>query len=368
MAERGTHGELLAKGGLYAGLWNRQREAAEAEEKIAGLRARRPGPVPGSRLRFARCACCPDPEAAEPGGGSRPDGRDPRAPAVPVLSPALGPQRAAGAAGGPRRPAPRSAVRPRGGRIRLWPWPHLPALHRPGGAARRAGSCSLRPGSPSGRTRPGLPPRRPMLAGWSGMSAVKVAARRGRASALRRAITADIAEGDVQEGAGASWRRSASRRRRRCPPLCRPGRQWPHRRLRGDAAHRPRAPARRGVFLRRSGGCGAGAGHPLRRADQRELFGPDPAAGGRPAAWPSPATRGRRTVPSWTAPGARWAVAVRSLDGRLRPSTASHPSSGAPGPRPRRGWCVPHMVGEDQDEPSVEVGALGLGQAADAPR
>ncbi|PTM61533.1 hypothetical protein [Phreatobacter oligotrophus] len=41
------------------------------------------------------------------------------------------------------------------------------------------------------------------LAGWSGMSAVKVAARRGRASALRRAITADIAEGDVQEE---SWR------------------------------------------------------------------------------------------------------------------------------------------------------------------
>ncbi len=37
VAERGTHADLLAKGGLYAGLWNRQREAAEAEEKIAGL-------------------------------------------------------------------------------------------------------------------------------------------------------------------------------------------------------------------------------------------------------------------------------------------------------------------------------------------
>ncbi|WP_246088449.1 ABCB family ABC transporter ATP-binding protein/permease [Phreatobacter stygius] len=37
VAERGTHGELLARGGLYAGLWNRQREAAEAQEKIAGL-------------------------------------------------------------------------------------------------------------------------------------------------------------------------------------------------------------------------------------------------------------------------------------------------------------------------------------------
>jgi ATP-binding cassette subfamily B protein len=37
IAERGTHAELLARGGLYAGLWNRQREAAEAAEKIAGL-------------------------------------------------------------------------------------------------------------------------------------------------------------------------------------------------------------------------------------------------------------------------------------------------------------------------------------------
>jgi ABC-type transport system involved in Fe-S cluster assembly fused permease/ATPase subunit len=37
VAERGTHADLLAKGGLYAGLWNRQREAAEAAEKIAGL-------------------------------------------------------------------------------------------------------------------------------------------------------------------------------------------------------------------------------------------------------------------------------------------------------------------------------------------
>lgn len=37
VAERGTHAELLARHGLYAGLWNRQREAAEAQEKIAGL-------------------------------------------------------------------------------------------------------------------------------------------------------------------------------------------------------------------------------------------------------------------------------------------------------------------------------------------
>jgi ABC-type transport system involved in Fe-S cluster assembly fused permease/ATPase subunit len=35
IAERGTHGELLTKGGLYAGMWNRQREAEEARERLA---------------------------------------------------------------------------------------------------------------------------------------------------------------------------------------------------------------------------------------------------------------------------------------------------------------------------------------------
>ena len=35
IAERGTHHALLAKGGLYASLWNRQREAEEAREKLA---------------------------------------------------------------------------------------------------------------------------------------------------------------------------------------------------------------------------------------------------------------------------------------------------------------------------------------------
>jgi ATP-binding cassette subfamily B protein len=33
--ERGTHHQLLAKGGLYAGMWNRQREAEEARAKLA---------------------------------------------------------------------------------------------------------------------------------------------------------------------------------------------------------------------------------------------------------------------------------------------------------------------------------------------
>jgi ATP-binding cassette subfamily B protein len=32
IAERGAHAALLARGGLYAALWNRQRQAAEARE------------------------------------------------------------------------------------------------------------------------------------------------------------------------------------------------------------------------------------------------------------------------------------------------------------------------------------------------
>ena len=35
IAERGTHAQLLASGGLYASMWNRQREAEEAREKLA---------------------------------------------------------------------------------------------------------------------------------------------------------------------------------------------------------------------------------------------------------------------------------------------------------------------------------------------
>jgi ATP-binding cassette subfamily B protein len=33
IAERGTHQELLARDGLYAQMWARQREATEAEER-----------------------------------------------------------------------------------------------------------------------------------------------------------------------------------------------------------------------------------------------------------------------------------------------------------------------------------------------
>ncbi|MCR5859089.1 ABC transporter ATP-binding protein/permease [Mesorhizobium sp. J428] len=38
IAERGTHRDLLAKGGLYATMWDRQREATEAEERLRRAR------------------------------------------------------------------------------------------------------------------------------------------------------------------------------------------------------------------------------------------------------------------------------------------------------------------------------------------
>ncbi|MET0968322.1 MAG: ABC transporter ATP-binding protein/permease [Tardiphaga sp.] len=37
IAERGTHGQLLDAGGLYASMWNRQREAQEARERLARI-------------------------------------------------------------------------------------------------------------------------------------------------------------------------------------------------------------------------------------------------------------------------------------------------------------------------------------------
>jgi ATP-binding cassette subfamily B protein len=37
IAERGTHVRLLASGGLYASMWNRQREAEAAREKLAQI-------------------------------------------------------------------------------------------------------------------------------------------------------------------------------------------------------------------------------------------------------------------------------------------------------------------------------------------
>ncbi|KJC55828.1 metal ABC transporter permease [Bradyrhizobium sp. LTSPM299] len=61
IAERGTHARLLASGGLYASMWNRQREAEEAREKLAQIDDN--GEAPNRQ----------PPSAAEPGPDSTSD-------------------------------------------------------------------------------------------------------------------------------------------------------------------------------------------------------------------------------------------------------------------------------------------------------
>jgi ABC-type transport system involved in Fe-S cluster assembly fused permease/ATPase subunit len=71
IAERGTHHQLLLKNGLYASMWNRQREAEEAREKLARMEEgpaapnRNPPPVDDPAIS-APVAPAPDvPAAAE---------------------------------------------------------------------------------------------------------------------------------------------------------------------------------------------------------------------------------------------------------------------------------------------------------------
>jgi ATP-binding cassette subfamily B protein len=45
IAERGTHAQLIAKGGLYSAMWARQREADEIEERLRRAREQEHGPV-----------------------------------------------------------------------------------------------------------------------------------------------------------------------------------------------------------------------------------------------------------------------------------------------------------------------------------
>ena len=49
LVERGTHDELLEAGGLYAGMWNRQREAEEAREQYQRTMRDAEGFLPGAR-------------------------------------------------------------------------------------------------------------------------------------------------------------------------------------------------------------------------------------------------------------------------------------------------------------------------------
>ena len=71
IVERGAHHQLLAKGGLYASLWNRQREAAEARERLARVEDdalapnRNPPPVVDPLLDAAALAPLPAATAAE---------------------------------------------------------------------------------------------------------------------------------------------------------------------------------------------------------------------------------------------------------------------------------------------------------------
>jgi ATP-binding cassette subfamily B protein len=67
IVERGTHGQLLSQGGLYAGMWNRQREAEEARAKLARAEEERTtpnrNPPPIAEASVEPVAVAPDPTA-----------------------------------------------------------------------------------------------------------------------------------------------------------------------------------------------------------------------------------------------------------------------------------------------------------------
>jgi ATP-binding cassette subfamily B protein len=72
LVEQGTHGELLARGGLYASLWNRQRQAEKAREELAAALALEGERIKGGRLEGGSTVAAG--EAGENGGRPQPLG------------------------------------------------------------------------------------------------------------------------------------------------------------------------------------------------------------------------------------------------------------------------------------------------------
>jgi ATP-binding cassette, subfamily B, heavy metal transporter len=69
LVEQGTHGELLAQGGLYASLWNRQRQAEKAREELAHALAAEGERIKGGRIEND----APTPAAAPAQDSAKPD-------------------------------------------------------------------------------------------------------------------------------------------------------------------------------------------------------------------------------------------------------------------------------------------------------
>ena len=72
LVEQGTHAELLAKGGLYASLWNRQRQAEKAREELAHALAAEGERIKGGRL-IAGLALPPPAAQGEPESEPEPE-------------------------------------------------------------------------------------------------------------------------------------------------------------------------------------------------------------------------------------------------------------------------------------------------------
>ena len=71
LVEQGTHAELLAKGGLYASLWNRQRQAEKAREVLAEALAEESQRIKDGRLGLGPTGTGPRAEATPEGHAPR---------------------------------------------------------------------------------------------------------------------------------------------------------------------------------------------------------------------------------------------------------------------------------------------------------